>query len=112
MPSFHNFIRDAYGTIVDTFETYKIHPKKTKCNWCVMCAVIQDYLTSPTYLAKCCKGFDLVTLTSEHNRLSTYIFFTLLANVVKSEKERLQNLGQTYQGPISTDMPDHERAVL
>ena len=77
-----------------------------------MCAVIQDYLTSPTYLIKCCKGFDLNTLTSEHNRLSTHIFFSLLGKVVQSEKETLQNLNDTYSAPISTDMSDHERAVL
>ena len=112
MPSFQNFICDAYATIVDIFETCKIAPKKTKCNWCVMCAVIQDYLTSPTYLAKCCKGFDLNTLTSEHNRLSTHIFFSLLGKVVQSEKETLQNLNDTYSAPISTDMSDHERALL
>ena len=30
LPSFQNFIRDAYGTIVDIFETYKIAPKNNK----------------------------------------------------------------------------------
>ena len=50
--SLQDFILDAYNKILELFQMYKIPPQKTKCKWCVMCAVLNDYFTSAGYLLK------------------------------------------------------------
>ena len=90
---------------------YKIPPQKTKCNWCVVCAVINDYFTSALYLGKVKKCFQTAELHVVHNRICTKVHFEL-TKVVQSEKQKTDSLIASTAGPMSTEMPDHERAIL
>ena len=77
-----------------------------------MCAVINDYFTSALYLEKVKKCFQTAELHDVHNRICTKVHFELLTKVVQSEKQKMDSLIASTAGPVSTDMPDHERAIL
>ena len=81
--SFQNFIHDAYSWIHELLETYKVPPKSNKCNWCIMCAKMQYYLTSDIYVNKMHQTFNVTSLTSIQNKICTKIHFTILAKTLK-----------------------------
>ena len=110
--SFKCFVVDAYGMIVDLFETYKIAPKRTKCSYCVMTSKLNEYLTTSHYISKCKYAFSINHLSPLHNRICTKIHFELLHKVAEIEKEKMDNLTHFELADIDENLPDHERAVL
>ena len=76
--SFIRFIHEVYHHIRNLFDTFQIPTKKSKCNWCVLCAKIQDYLTSSHYNEKCKKAFRKQTLLLHMKAVCSKIYMDIL----------------------------------
>ena len=82
---FKQFLGKAYSVISDLFNKYKITEKKTKCNWCRLCAHMHMIFTSARYKEDVLKAFKTKTLHSNENAICTRIYFNLLEIIVEKE---------------------------
>ena len=84
------FITDGYKYINKLFDVYRIPPKKTKCNACILCMKIHEYLTSNTFNQRCLLAFNSTDLTPNKKAICTKIYMDLLGKVVAAEASRLR----------------------
>ena len=82
---FKQFLGKAYSVIADLFNKYKIAEKKTKCNWCKLCAHMHMIFTSARYKEDVLKAFKSKSLKSNENAICTRIYFNLLEIIVAKE---------------------------
>ena len=105
LPSFHQFLDRTYSMIWDLFHKYKVFVKKSKCNWCQMCAHLHSVFASEAYKQNILKAFGITKLHSHENSLCTRLVFDLLNMIVKEEALKIkkmhmdQFLDQQKEGP-------------
>ena len=77
--SVKTFILDAYSMLesLKVLKVSKIPAKRNKCNWCIMCAHLQEYFEGTMYRRKCLTALDLLDLTSNQKRICCQIHFAL-----------------------------------
>ena len=75
---FIEFIQNAYQYMRNLFDTFQIPPKKSKCNWCVLCAKIQDHLTSVHHNENCRKAFNAQELLPNIKAVCSKIYMDIL----------------------------------
>ena len=110
--NFQNFMHDAYSWVLDLFETFKIPPKKFKCNWCIMCSRLHSYFEGNMYERKCKLAFNCEHLSSAQRCISCQMYFALLAKIIKLEKDKLYEVRQIDSTSTIQDMSDLERSIL
>ena len=92
MNSFHSYLDQTYSMIWDLFHKYRVFVKKSKCNWCQMCAHLHSVFASQTYKENILKAFKLKALRSHENAICTRIVFDILQMIAKDEAAKVKNI--------------------
>ena len=67
LTSFQMFLNEQNNYLKGLVSLYRIHPQRTKCNWCAMVSHLDTYLKSTAYKDQCTKALQLTELTPIHN---------------------------------------------
>ena len=78
-----NFLSEQYHYLCGLVELYRIPPKDTKYNWCVMVAHLDNYVKSTNYKDQCKWASGVVEMDSDHKRVCTSLCFSILARIVQ-----------------------------
>ena len=70
------------------FDVYRIPPKKSKCNACVLCTKLHEYLTSNTVNQRCLLAFNSSGLTPNMKSICSKIYMDLLGKIVEASRLR------------------------
>ena len=96
--NFINFLSKAFTVVSDLFNKYKISEKKTKCNWCRLCAHLHTIFRSTSYRSDVITAFNRKTLHANENSICTRIYFNLLECIAKKEADKCkQSKLKAYQ---------------
>ena len=92
LASFRNFLSEQYHYLYGLVELYRIPPKGTKCNWCVMVAHLDNYLKSTNYKDQCKWALGVVEMDSDHKRVCTSLCFSILARIVQDIRHNFEEI--------------------
>ena len=109
---FIKFIQDAYQHVRNLFDTFHIPPKKSKCNWCILCAKIQDHLTCTHYNAQCMKAFNTAELLPNIKAVCSKIYMDILAKIAHDEVSSLKCEDRSSQDENNCDLSLPEQNTL
>ena len=70
--------------------SYRIHPKGSKCNWCLLVIQLDTYLKSKEFERLCKKAFSVAELQSIQKCISSQLVFSLLGRIVKDYKHSME----------------------
>ena len=87
--AFKQFVIEGYKYLANLFDMYRIPPKKSKCNWCVLCSKMHDYLTLSNFDNKCMAAFNSTQLLSNQKAICTKIYMDLLGKIAEDEASRV-----------------------
>ena len=90
MQSFHIFLNQSYSLIYDLFHKYKVFVKKSKCNWCQMCAHLHNIFASQGYKENVLKAFQTPVLKRNENSICTRLTFDILQMIAEDEASKVK----------------------
>ena len=82
---FKVFLAKAYSMVKHLFTCYNISNKKSKCNWCRLCAHLHAIFFSKQYHDQIMAAFGSSILKKNENSICTKIYFDILEMIASNE---------------------------